>query len=388
MIKNKAFLIMEDGTKFVGKSIGINGIVIGEVVFNTSMTGYQEILTDPSYYKQILIFTYPHIGNVGINKEDEESSKIYLKGLVIHNLSKISSNYRSQNTLDIYLKKKNVVAISDIDTRQLTRLLRNKKINIGCIITTNIVNINLQYFINKMKQFSNLQELDLVKEITTNRNYSWIKGNTNYKIIKKNIKKKSLLPMNIIAFDFGIKKNILNILVDLGCHVTVVSAHTDFKKIIDFNPDGIFLSNGPGNPELCFYAIYSVKQLLKTNIPIFGICLGHQILALASGAKTKKMFLGHHGSNHPVKDIKTNKIFITTQNHGFTVDINSIPVNLKITHKSLFDNTIQGIHRIDKPAFGFQGHPEASPGSHDASILFDYFIELIQKYCLEKYERL
>ncbi|QJC28862.1 glutamine-hydrolyzing carbamoyl-phosphate synthase small subunit [Enterobacteriaceae endosymbiont of Plateumaris consimilis] len=386
-MNNKALLIMEDGTKFFGKSIGVNGIVIGEVVFNTSMTGYQEILTDPSYYKQILVFTYPHIGNIGVNKEDEESSKIYLKGLIIHNLSIISSNYRSQNTLDVYLKKKNVVAISDIDTRQLTRLLRNKKINIGCIIT-NIENVDFQYIMNKMKHFSNLQELNLVKEITTNNNYSWIKGNTNYQTIKKNIKKKSLLPMNIIAYDFGIKKNILNILVDRGCHVTVISAYTSFKKIINLNPDGIFLSNGPGNPESCFYAISSVKQLLKINIPIFGICLGHQILALASGAKTKKMVLGHHGSNHPVKNLKTNKIFITTQNHGFTVDTNNLPINLKITHKSLFDNTIQGIHRIDKPAFGFQGHPEASPGPHDISILFDYFIELIQQYCLEKYKRL
>ncbi|QJC30200.1 glutamine-hydrolyzing carbamoyl-phosphate synthase small subunit [Enterobacteriaceae endosymbiont of Plateumaris sericea] len=378
---------MEDGTKFFGKSIGINGIVIGEIVFNTSMTGYQEIITDPSYYKQILTLTYPHIGNVGVNKEDEESSKIYLKGLIIHNLSIISSNHRSQNTLSYYLKKNNVITITDIDTRQLTRLLRNKKINIGCIIT-GIKNINFNYILNKIKQFSGLQGLDLVKEITTSKNYSWIKGNKSYHTIKKNIKKKFLFPMHIIAYDFGVKKNILKMLVDRGCYVTVVSAYTNFKELISINPDGIFLSNGPGDPEPCFYAISSVKQILKTNIPIFGICLGHQILALASGAKTKKMILGHHGSNHPVKDIKTNKVFITTQNHGFTVDINNMPKNLIITHKSLFDNTIQGIHRIDKPAFGFQGHPEASPGPHDASILFDYFIELIQKYCLKKYKRL
>ncbi|QJC29306.1 glutamine-hydrolyzing carbamoyl-phosphate synthase small subunit [Enterobacteriaceae endosymbiont of Plateumaris rustica] len=374
---------MEDGTKFFGKSIGIDGTVIGEVVFNTSMTGYQEIITDPSYYKQILTLTYPHIGNIGINQEDEESSKIYLKGLIIHNLSELSSNYRSQNNLDIYLKKKHVVAISDIDTRQLTRLLRNKKINIGCIIT-NTININLHNIRNKIKQYPGLQGLDLVKEITTHKNYSWIKGNKKYQIIKKNIEKKLLLPMHIIAYDFGIKKNILQMLVDRGCRVTVISAYTDFKELIKLNPDGIFLSNGPGDPKPCFYAIYAVKQLLKTNIPIFGICLGHQILALASGAKTIKMTLGHHGSNHPVRNIQTNKILITTQNHGFTIDINHIPVNLRITHRSLFDNTIQGIHRIDKPAFGFQGHPEASPGPHDASILFDYFIELVQKYCKKK----
>ncbi|QJC29488.1 glutamine-hydrolyzing carbamoyl-phosphate synthase small subunit [Enterobacteriaceae endosymbiont of Plateumaris pusilla] len=386
-MNNTAILIMEDGTKFFGKSIGINGIVIGEIIFNTSMTGYQEIITDPSYYKQILTLTYPHIGNIGINEEDEESSKIYLKGLIIHNLSKISSNYRSQNTLDYFLKKNNVVTITDIDTRQLTRFLRNKKINIGCIIT-GIKNIDFNHILNKIKQFSRLKGLDLVKEVTTNKNYSWIKGNQNYHIIKKNIKNNFLLPMNIIAYDFGIKKNILKMLVDRGCYVTVVSAYTNFKELINIDPDGVFLSNGPGDPKLCFYAISTVKQILKTNIPIFGICLGHQILALASGAKTKKMILGHHGSNHPVKDIKTNKVFITTQNHGFTVDINNIPENLRITHKSLFDNTIQGIHRIDKPAFGFQGHPEASPGPHDASILFDYFIELIQKYCLKRYKGL
>ncbi|QJC31880.1 glutamine-hydrolyzing carbamoyl-phosphate synthase small subunit [Enterobacteriaceae endosymbiont of Donacia tomentosa] len=381
-MNKKAILITEDGTKFIGKSIGINGITFGEIVFNTAITGYQEIITDPSYYKQIVLLTYPHIGNVGTNPDDNESGKIYLKGLIINNLSKLPSSYRNKESLDLFLKRHNIIAIQGIDTRYLTRLIRKKKINKCCIITTE-KKINFNKIINKICKFSGLQGLDLIKKITTKVNYSWIGNNKNNKLIKKHN-----FPMHIMAFDLGIKKSILTMLVNKGCKVTVISAFTNFKEIVSLNPDGIFLSNGPGDPEPCFYIIDTVKKLLKTNIPIFGICLGHQILAIASGAKTKKMTIGHHGSNHPVKNILNNKIFITTQNHGFTVDKKSLPANLKITHISLFDNTIQGIHRIDKPAFGFQGHPEASPGPHDASILFDYFVKLIQEYCFKKYKRL
>ncbi|WP_168820966.1 glutamine-hydrolyzing carbamoyl-phosphate synthase small subunit [Enterobacteriaceae endosymbiont of Donacia sparganii] len=381
-MNNQAIVLMEDGTKLFGKSIGVNGIVIGEIVFNTAITGYQEIITDPSYYKQILTFTYPHIGNTGINSEDNESSKIYLKGLIINNLSKISSNYRSTEKLDIFLKKNNIVAIEGIDTRYLTRLIRNKKINkIGLIVTEKY--FNYKNIIKKINYFNGLQGLNLIKDITTTVNYSWIEGNKNIKIIKK-----YLFSMHIIVLDFGVKTSILKMFVDRKCKVTVISAFTSYKEIMLLNPDGIFLSNGPGDPRPCFSIIKNIKKILTTNIPIFGVCFGHQILAIASGAKIKKMDIGHHGSNHPVKDLKNNKVLITTQNHGFTIDINNFPKNLKITHKSLFDNTIQGIHFINKPVFGFQGHPEASPGPHDASILFDYFIELIQKYCVIKYKRL
>ncbi|QJC32453.1 glutamine-hydrolyzing carbamoyl-phosphate synthase small subunit [Enterobacteriaceae endosymbiont of Donacia dentata] len=381
-LNNKAILVMEDGTKLFGKSIGINGIVIGEIIFNTSMTGYQEIITDPSYYEQIVILTYPHIGNTGINLEDNESSKIYLKGLIINHLSKIASNYRSTGELEPFLKKNNVVAIEGIDTRYLTRLIRNKKIKKIALISTK-KKINFKDIIKKINNFNGLKGLDLIKKITTKANYSWIQGSRNHKLVKLN--KNSI---HILAFDFGIKKNILRIFIDKKCKVTVISAFTSYKKIISLDPDGIFLSNGPGDPTPCSYIIDNIKKILKTNIPIFGICFGHQILALANGAKIKKMNVGHHGSNHPVKDLKNNKVFITTQNHQFTIDKKSISKNLKITHISLFDNTIQGIHCLKKSAFSFQGHPEASPGPHDASILFDYFIKLIKKYRMIKHKRL
>ncbi|QJC33266.1 glutamine-hydrolyzing carbamoyl-phosphate synthase small subunit [Enterobacteriaceae endosymbiont of Donacia clavipes] len=381
-LNNKAILVMEDGTKLFGKSIGIDGIVIGEIVFNTAITGYQEIITDPSYYKQIVILTYPHIGNTGINLEDNESSKIYLKGLVINHLSKIASNYRSTEELGPFLKKNNVVAIEGIDTRYLTRLIRDKKIKKIALISTK-KKINFKNIINKINKFNGLKGLNLIKEITTKANYSWIQGSKNYKPVK--LHKYSI---HILAFDFGIKKNILKIFIDKKCKVTVVSAFTSYKEIILLKPDGVFLSNGPGDPTPCFYIINNIKKILKTNIPIFGICFGHQILALANGAKIKKMDVGHHGSNHPVKDLKNNKVYITTQNHQFTIDENSISKNLKITHISLFDNTIQGIHCLKQSAFSFQGHPEASPGPHDASILFDYFIKLIKKYRMIKYKRL
>ncbi|QJC36893.1 glutamine-hydrolyzing carbamoyl-phosphate synthase small subunit [Enterobacteriaceae endosymbiont of Donacia vulgaris] len=381
-LNNKAIILMEDGTKIFGKSVGVNGIVIGEIVFNTAITGYQEIITDPSYYKQIVTFTYPHIGNVGTNIEDNESSKIYLKGIIINNLSTISSNYRSTENLDVFLKKNNIVAIEGIDTRYLTRLIRNQKIKKIALIVTNQY-VNYENIIKKINKYNGLQGLNLIKNITTKTNYFWNKSNKNIKLIKH-----YKFSMHIIVLDFGIKTSILKMFIDRKCKITVVSAFTSYKNIILLNPDGIFLSNGPGDPTPCISIINTVKKLLTTSIPIFGVCFGHQILAIASGAKIKKMDIGHHGSNHPVKDLKSNKVLITTQNHGFTIDQNNIPKNIEITHKSLFDNTIQGIHLINKPIFGFQGHPEASPGPHDASILFDYFIKLIQIYCKKKYKRL
>ncbi|WP_246208783.1 glutamine-hydrolyzing carbamoyl-phosphate synthase small subunit [Enterobacteriaceae endosymbiont of Donacia marginata] len=381
-MNNKAIVLMEDGTKLFGKSIGVEGIVIGEIVFNTAITGYQEIITDPSYYKQIVTLTYPHIGNVGTNLEDNESSKIYLKGLIINNLSKISSNYRSTENLDVFLKKNNIVAIEGIDTRYLTRLIRNKKLNkISLIVTKEY--LNYKNIIEKINKYNGLKGINLIKNITTKKKYSWTEGNKNTKVIKNYI-----FLIHIVVIDFGVKKSILKMFIDKKCKITVVPAFTSYENLILLNPDGIFLSNGPGDPTPCFSIINTIKKILTTNIPIFGVCFGHQILAIASGAKIKKMDIGHHGSNHPVKDLKNNKVLITTQNHCFTIDPNNFPKNLEITHKSLFDNTIQGIHYINKPVFGFQGHPESSPGPHDASILFDYFIELIQIYCKKKYKRL
>ncbi|QJC36072.1 glutamine-hydrolyzing carbamoyl-phosphate synthase small subunit [Enterobacteriaceae endosymbiont of Donacia cincticornis] len=377
-LNNKAIILMENGTKIFGNSIGIDGIVIGEIIFNTAITGYQEILTDPSYYKQIIILTYPHIGNVGTNIYDNESSKIYAKGLIINNLSKISSNYRSTEELDSFLKKKNIVAIEGIDTRYLTRLIRDKKINKIALISTKKY-FNYKKILHKIRKFKGLQGLDLVKDITTKKTYSW-KSN------HKNIQKHAFL-MHVVVLDFGVKNSILKMLVDRKCKVTIVSAFISYKNLMLLNPDGIFLSNGPGDPTPCNYIIDIVKKILTTNIPIFGVCFGHQILAIAYGAKIIKMDIGHHGSNHPVKDLKNNKVLITTQNHNFTIDKNNFPKNLKITHKSLFDDTIEGIHCINKPAFGFQGHPEASPGPHDSSILFDYFIKKIHIYCKKKYKR-
>ncbi|QJC35260.1 glutamine-hydrolyzing carbamoyl-phosphate synthase small subunit [Enterobacteriaceae endosymbiont of Donacia proxima] len=380
-LNNKAILLMEDGTQIFGNSIGVDGIVIGEIIFNTAITGYQEIITDPSYYKQIIILTYPHIGNVGTNIDDNESSKIYAKGLIINNLSKISSNYRSTERLDIFLKRKNIVAIEGIDTRYLTRLICNKKINKIALISTKKY-FNYENILQKICRFKGLQGLNLIKDITTKVNYSWILSNKN---TKKN--KNYMFSKHVIVLDFGVKNSILKMLVDRQCKVTVVSAFISYKNLMALNPDGIFLSNGPGDPNPCNYIINIVKKILKINIPIFGICFGHQILAIANGAKIIKMDVGHHGSNHPVKDLENNKVLITTQNHNFTIDKNNFPKKLKITHKSLFDNSIEGIHCIDKPAFGFQGHPEASPGPHDTSKLFDYFIKLIHIYCRKKYKR-
>ncbi|WP_261979391.1 glutamine-hydrolyzing carbamoyl-phosphate synthase small subunit [Buchnera aphidicola] len=374
-MSQSAVLVLEDGTRFHGRAIGAKGMTVGEVVFNTSITGYQEIITDPSYSHQIVTLTYPHIGNVGTNSNDEESSKIHVKGLIIRDLSPIASNYRNKKSFSLYLKDNNIVAISDIDTRKLTRILRSKGSQNGCIIEDSKENCVIAE--KHAKNFLNLQGLDLVKKVSTKSIYNW---NTGSFIFKKNkffsLKKKHSL-FHVVVYDFGVKRNILRMLVDRGCHLTIVPATTDSKTVLNLSPDGIFLSNGPGDPRPCHYAIKAIQDFLATSIPIFGICLGHQLLALASGANIIKMKFGHHGANHPVKEIKTNKVIITSQNHGFTVSKKNIPNNIEMTHSSLFDGTLQGLSLINKSAFSFQGHPEASPGPHDASSLFDHFIELI-----------
>ncbi|MBK4716527.1 MULTISPECIES: glutamine-hydrolyzing carbamoyl-phosphate synthase small subunit [Tenebrionibacter/Tenebrionicola group] len=377
MIKS-ALLVLEDGTQFHGRAIGTSGSAVGEVVFNTSMTGYQEILTDPSYSRQIVTLTYPHIGNVGTNPADEESSQVHAQGLIIRDLPLIASNYRCQEGLSDYLKRHNIVAIADIDTRKLTRLLREKGAQNGCIIAGDNLDAALAH--EKAKAFPGLKGMDLAKEVTTKETYSWRQGSWTLQGGLPQAKKENELPYHVVAYDYGVKRNILRMLVDRGCRLTVVPAQTPAQEVLKMNPDGIFLSNGPGDPQPCDYAITAIKHFLETDIPVFGICLGHQLLALASGANTVKMKFGHHGGNHPVKDIDRNSVMITAQNHGFAVDEATLPENLRITHKSLFDGTLQGIHRTDKAAFSFQGHPEASPGPHDAAPLFDHFIELIAQY--------
>ncbi|WHL24972.1 MAG: glutamine-hydrolyzing carbamoyl-phosphate synthase small subunit [Candidatus Blochmannia vicinus] len=373
-----ALLVLEDGNRFYGYAIGAEGETVGEVVFNTSMTGYQEIITDPSYAYQIVILTYPHIGNVGTNELDNESSCIQVRGLIIHNLAITVSNFRHTLTLSDYLIQQNIVGIAGVDTRKLTRLIREKGIQHGCIIARDVPNPTLA--LRKAREFPGLHGLNLAHKVSTSQQYIWNQGTWN---IKSGVFVTPLsLPYRVVVYDFGIKRNIMRILVDYGCLLTVVPAHTTAREIIDMKPDGIFLANGPGDPNAYGYAINSIQIFLNTTkIPLFGICLGHQLLALANGAKIIKMKFGHHGSNHPVKDIKTNKVIITTQNHNFVVDKKTLPDTLKITHISLFDGTLQGIHHINKPAFSFQGHPEASPGPHDAtSSLFSHFIKLIKNY--------
>ena len=372
-----AILALEDGSIFKGVAIGAEGQSVGEVVFNTSMTGYQEILTDPSYANQIVTLTYPHIGNYGTNSEDEESSGIYAKGLVIRDLPLIASNFRSEKALDEYLKEHNILGIADIDTRRLTRILREKGSLDGCIIAGPDAGSdeNIAKAIEAAKAFPGLKGMDLAKEVTTADNYKWTEQDWT---LGQGFGELKDAKYKVVAYDFGVKRNILRLLAERGCDLTVVPAQTPAAEVLAMNPDGIFLSNGPGDPEPCTYAIEAIQEILKTDIPVFGICLGHQLLALASGAKTVKMPHGHHGGNHPVQDLETGVVMITSQNHGFAVDEDSLPATLKATHKSLFDGTLQGIERTDKPAFSFQGHPEASPGPRDVAPLFDRFIDLIE----------
>jgi len=365
-----ALLALEDGTVFYGKSIGSTGDTLGEVVFNTSMTGYQEILTDPSYTQQIVALTYPHIGNTGTNIIDKESEKVYASGLIIRDLPLMHSNWRNEMPLDEYLSNNNVVAISDIDTRALTRHLREKGSLKGCIVAGD--NIDEAAAIEKARSFAGLKNTDLAKVVSTDKTYQFTKGSyslENGEFTQLDSK------FNVVVYDYGVKTNILRMLVDRGCDLTVVNAQTPVQDVLDMNPDGVFLSNGPGDPEPCDYAIDNIQTLLEKDMPLFGICLGHQLLSLASGAKTEKMKFGHHGANHPVQDLDSKQVMITSQNHGFAVAEDNLPDNLEVTHRSLFDNTIQGVRVSGKKAFSFQGHPEASPGPHDVSGLFDTFIK-------------
>ena len=373
-MSSPAILVLEDGSVFKGLAIGANGTSVGEVVFNTAMSGYQEILTDPSYARQIVTLTYPHIGNTGTNAEDEESSGIWAAGLVIRDLPLLASNYRNEQGLSEYLQSRNIVGIADIDTRRLTRILREKGAQNGCLMAGD--NIDEAEALAQAKAFAGLKGMDLAKEVTCSETYHWSEG--SWELGEgHSTPAEADLPFHVVAYDYGVKRNILRMLVDRGCRLTVVPAQTPAPEVLAMNPDGIFLSNGPGDPEPCTYAIEAIREILETGIPVFGICLGHQLLALASGAQTVKMKFGHHGANHPVQNIDDSTVLITSQNHGFAADESSLPANLRVTHKSLFDGSLQGIHRTDKPAFSFQGHPEASPGPHDAAPLFDHFIELI-----------
>ena len=366
-----AILALADGTVFRGYAVGAEGITSGEVVFNTAMTGYQEILTDPSYCRQIVTLTYPHIGNVGCNAEDFESRANFAAGLVIRDLPIRAESWRLQDTLPDYLKKHGIVAIAGIDTRKLTRILREKGAQAGCIMA---VEVDETKAIAEAQAFPGLAGMDLAKVVTVDSPYEWKDGEwtlTGYQSAPE-------AKFHVVAYDYGVKRNILRMLAARGCKVTVVPAQTPAAEVLKYNPDGIFLSNGPGDPEPCDYAIAAIGELLAAGIPTYGICLGHQLLALASGAKTLKMKFGHHGANHPVKDIDTNQVLITSQNHGFAVDPATLPANLRPTHVSLFDGSLQGVARTDVPAFSFQGHPEASPGPHDVAYLFDRFIKLMQ----------
>ncbi|PKI07972.1 carbamoyl-phosphate synthase small subunit [Shewanella sp. 11B5] len=376
-LTQSALLVLEDGSVFSGTAIGAIGISVGEVVFNTSMTGYQEILTDPSYSRQIVTLTYPHIGNTGTNDEDTESDSVHACGLIIRDLPLMASNFRNQQSLSDYLKANNVVGIADIDTRKLTRILREKGAQAGCIM---VGDLDEAKALAAAKAFPGLKGMDLAKEVTTDKAYTWRNG--SWKLVGglPSETPAAELKYKVVAYDYGVKRNILRMLVDRGCDVTVVPAQTSAADVLAMKPDGVFLSNGPGDPEPCDYAITAIQQILKTDIPVFGICLGHQLLALASGAKTLKMKFGHHGANHPVSNIEKGNVMITSQNHGFAADETTLPANIKVTHKSLFDGSLQGIHLTDKPAFSFQGHPEASPGPTDAAPLFDHFIELIEQY--------
>ncbi len=367
-----AILVLKDGTVFHGVSIGADGCSVGEVVFNTAMTGYQEILSDPSYARQIVTLTYPHVGNVGTNSEDDESAGVFVSGLVIRDLPLLASNWRSEKTLQQYLLDNKVAAIADIDTRKLTRLLRDKGAQRGCIMAGETVSVDVAT--RAIESFPGLKGMDLAKEVTVSESYEWIE---NIWTLQNGYTQGEHLTKHVVAYDFGIKRNILRLLVNRGCRVTVVPATTPAVTVLAMNPDGVFLSNGPGDPEPCVYAIEAIKTILDSKIPIFGICLGHQLLALASGAKTEKMKFGHHGANHPVQEIATGRVMISSQNHGFSVNEASLPDNLVATYRSLFDGSLQGIKRTDCQAMSFQGHPEASPGPNDVESLFDDFITMM-----------
>ena len=370
-----AILVLEDGTVFRGLSIGAVGATVGEVVFNTAMTGYQEILTDPSYCRQIVTLTYPHIGNTGINREDQESTAVQAAGLVVRDLPLLASNFRSEQSLSDYLVAEGTVAIADIDTRKLTRILRDKGAQSGCIMAG--PDADEAAALAMAKGFAGLKGLDLAKEVTTASAYQWVEG--SWRLGGKATQAAAEPRFSVVALDFGVKHNILRILVDLGCRVTVMPAQSTYEAVMAHQPDGIFLSNGPGDPEPCDYAITLARTAMANKVPLFGICLGHQILALASGARTQKMKFGHHGANHPVQCLADGTVMVTSQNHGFTVSETDLPDNLSVTHRSLFDGTLQGIARTDVPAYSFQGHPEASPGPHDAAALFAPFINAMQQ---------
>ena len=369
-----AILVLADGTVFRGISIGAPGHTVGEVVFNTAMTGYQEILTDPSYTEQIVTLTYPHIGNTGVNGEDVESGKVYAAGLIIRDLPLLTSNWRCEQTLSDYLATNGVVAIADIDTRKLTRILREKGAQAGCVMAGEVDEAKA---LQLARAFPGLAGMDLAKMVSCDQPYEWTQGEWG---LADGYGEAAEPEFNVVAFDYGVKRNILRMLVARGCKVTVLPAQATAEQALAFKPDGIFLSNGPGDPEPCDYAIDAIAKLVDSGIPTYGICLGHQLLALASGAKTVKMKFGHHGANHPVQDMDDKRVFITSQNHGFAVDASSLPANVRATHVSLFDGSLQGITRTDKPAFSFQGHPEASPGPHEMSYLFDRFIDLMRSH--------
>ncbi|HHH36674.1 MAG TPA: carbamoyl-phosphate synthase small subunit [Gammaproteobacteria bacterium] len=378
-MQREAVLALANGSVFRGEALGVSGRAVGEVVFNTAMTGYQEILTDPSYARQLITFTYPHIGNTGVNGDDEESGRVHAAGAVIRDLPPVASNWRAREGFSDFLERHGVVAISGIDTRRLTRILREEGAQGGCIMAGEGVDESAA--LAEARAFSGLKGMDLAAEVTTDAPYEWAQGSWTFEEGVPPVPHpiEDHLPWHVVAYDYGVKRNILRMLVDRGCRLTVVPARMPAAEVLALKPDGVFLSNGPGDPEPCEYAVAAIRELLAASVPLFGICLGHQLLALASGARTMKMKFGHHGANHPVQDLATGRVMITSQNHGFAVDEASLPATLRPTHRSLFDGTLQGIEHIDRPAFGFQGHPEASPGPHDAAPLFDHFIELMQQ---------
>jgi len=370
-----ALLVLADGMAFRGTGIGAEGLSVGEVVFNTAQTGYQEILTDPSYARQIVTLTYPHIGNVGVNAEDEESDAIWAAGLVIRDLPLLASNYRCEEHLDAYLKRNGILGIADIDTRRLTRHLREAGAQNGCLMAGDI---DAGQALTEAQAFGGLQGLDLAREVSVRAPYRWASGSWRWGSGHRQMATPA--SYRVVAYDFGVKRNILRMLVDRGCELQVVPATTPAAEVLALRPDGVLLSNGPGDPEPCDYAIAAIREILAARIPVFGICLGQQLLGLASGARTRKMKFGHHGANHPVQDLDSGAVMISSQNHGFAVDEASLPANLRATHRSLFDGSLQGFERTDCPAFGFQGHPEASPGPHDVAPLFDHFIDLMARH--------